>query len=42
MGRLRLDVWTGVLAAALAVAAVLLAWPLAGIFAASFTDNATG
>ncbi|MBM3573607.1 MAG: iron ABC transporter permease, partial [Alphaproteobacteria bacterium] len=40
--RTRFDVWTGVLLLTLAVAAVLLVWPLYGIFAASFTDNRSG
>ncbi|MGQ0665238.1 MAG: ABC transporter permease [Pseudomonadota bacterium] len=42
IGRLRLDFWTIVLVVALAVLAVLLVWPLYGMFAASFTDNRTG
>ncbi|MBM3596698.1 MAG: iron ABC transporter permease [Alphaproteobacteria bacterium] len=40
--KLRLDIWTGVLVVTVAVAAVLLIWPLSGIFWASFIDNSTG
>jgi iron(III) transport system permease protein len=36
------DVWTFVLLLALAVIALLLIWPLAGVFTASITDNETG
>ncbi|MDH5286970.1 MAG: iron ABC transporter permease [Betaproteobacteria bacterium] len=36
------DFWTFVLVAAFAVIAVLLAWPLLGVFEASVTDNRTG
>ncbi|MBI1775747.1 MAG: iron ABC transporter permease [Proteobacteria bacterium] len=42
IGRLRIDAWTVVLILAFAVMAVLLVWPLYGIFAASFTDNRSG
>ena len=40
--RLRLDFWSGVLAVALAVVAVLMVWPLYSIFTASIIDNRTG
>jgi iron(III) transport system permease protein len=40
--RWRADVWTLVLLFAVAVVAVLLIWPLGGIFTASVTDNETG
>ena len=36
------DFWSGVLVAALAVVAVLMAWPLYNIFAASVIDNRSG
>ncbi len=36
------DFWTWILVAVLAILAVLLVWPLAGIFKASFTDNRSG
>ena len=36
------DVWTLVLLVAVAVVALLLIWPLAGVFTASLTDNETG
>jgi iron(III) transport system permease protein len=38
----RLDIWTLVLALAIAVVALLLIWPLAGVLMASFSDNETG
>ena len=40
--RWRLDFWSGVLAVALAVVAVLMVWPLYNIFAASVIDNRSG
>jgi iron(III) transport system permease protein len=40
--KLRFDIWTVVLGVTLAIAAVLLVWPLSGIFLASFIDNRTG
>ena len=40
--RRRFDFWTGVLAVALAVVAVLMAWPLYNIFIASVIDNRSG
>src|SRR4029453_1638587 len=40
--RWRLDVWSGVLVVALAAVAVLMVWPLYGIFAASVIDNRSG
>jgi iron(III) transport system permease protein len=42
MARARFDFWSGVLVVAFAVVAVLLAWPLFNIFAASIIDNRTG
>jgi iron(III) transport system permease protein len=42
IARIRPDIWTAVLLLTLAVIAVLLVWPLAGIFAASLTDNSSG
>jgi len=36
------DVWTLVLALAIAVVTILLIWPLAGVLVASVTDNETG
>jgi iron(III) transport system permease protein len=41
-GRFRFDVWAVVLVFTLAVAAVLLVWPLSGMVIASFIDNRTG
>jgi iron(III) transport system permease protein len=38
----RLDIWTLVLGLAIAVVALLLIWPLAGVLMASFSDNETG
>ncbi len=38
----RFDIWTLVLLLAIAVVAVLLIWPLAGVFLASISDNETG
>ena len=40
--RLRLDFWSGVMAVALAVVALLMVWPLFNIFTASVIDNRSG
>ena len=40
--RRRLDFWSGVMAVALAVVALLMVWPLYSIFAASLIDNRSG
>ena len=42
VGRLRIDLWTWVLAGAFALVALLLIYPLFNIFVASFIDNDTG
>lgn len=40
--RWRFDFWSGVMAVALAVVAVLMVWPLTNIFTASLIDNRSG
>ncbi|TMK11057.1 MAG: iron ABC transporter permease, partial [Alphaproteobacteria bacterium] len=39
---MRLDFWSGVMAVALAVVALLMVWPLFNIFTASVIDNRSG